>query len=177
MRDIKTATPRTQIYVRLLQRKNGLSVAEMRDAIFAAEAQGKIDERKLTAREGVASFTPHNAYSLNKLATTYGQKMLTFTDEKGTTRYMFRSDKNAETFDPLYAESLRLRASADRSEAKAIAEQEAERAAKKAAREAAKQAQAPAKPAKPAKSRKAPVVPVQAPVSSLDNATVSAAIN
>lgn len=180
MRDIKTATARTQIYIRLLQRKNGLSVAEMRDAIFAAEAQGKIDERKLTAREGVASFTPHNAYSLNKLATTYGQKMLTFTDEKGATRYMFRSDKNAETFDPLFADSLKMRASVDRSEAKALAEQEAERIARKAEREAKKASKADAPPtsAKPvSKPRKprvapAPVVPVQ-----LDNATVSAAIN
>lgn len=180
MRDLKTATPRTQIYVRLLQRKNGLSVAEMRDAIFAAEAQGKIDERKLTAREGIASFTPHNAYSLNKLAITYGQKMLTFVDEKGATRYMFRSEKNAETFDPLYADSLKMRASADRKEAKAEAEAEAERSARKAEREARKASKADAPPtsAKPvSKPRVAPApAPIQAPVQ-LDNATVSAAIN
>lgn len=177
IRDIKTATARTQIYIRLLQRKNGLSVAEMREAVFAAEAQGKIDERKITKREGKASFTPHNKYSLDLLAQTYGQKFVAFTDEKNVTRYMFRSEKNADVFDPLYADSLKLRSADDRREAKALAEAEAERAAKKAVREARKPVQAPEQVVKPATPRKSakPVLPVQAPV--LDNATVSATMN
>jgi hypothetical protein len=132
-KDIKNAPPRTQLYIRLLHRKNGLSVAEMRDAVNEAVLSEKIGERRGN------SFTPHNAHSLGLLATTYGQAFIAFTDANSVTRYMFRSDKNAEVFDAFKKEQQ-----AETSKvARALARETADKAERKAERKAAKQPIAP----------------------------------
>lgn len=92
-KDIKTAAPRTKIYIKLLTSKHGTNVSEMETAVRAAEAKGELERRA----EG---YTRHNSYSLNKLALTYGFTFRTDTNSKGVkeyegaTRYFFDSVKN-----------------------------------------------------------------------------------
>ena len=68
-RNIKTAPLRTRQYVRALtSRRNGISAADLRDAVGA--------------------FTKHNSWSLTRLAAIYGYALVT-NDDQDLLRYRF----------------------------------------------------------------------------------------
>ncbi len=152
VRDISSANERTKLYFRLLTRKTGVSVAEMRKEVLS----------RIDARRGEA-YTPHNSYSLQLLADTYGQKFCSIQEENGEMRYYFRSAKNAETFDEYYPEFKRKCDKLIRNKRIAEAQAEAEAKAKAEARKAKAEAKAQALKAS-SKARKAEIVAPQAEI-------------
>jgi hypothetical protein len=110
VKDIKKAAPRTQLYARLFQRAHGATAQEMKEAVHEAFPE--------VAHLG---FTPHNSYSLQLLANTYGFTFVSIDYTDGSRRYFFRSSKNADKVDAALSEQTKAIEASKRAPRKAKA--------------------------------------------------------
>ncbi len=81
MRNLKSASPRTQLYMRLLTRKSGATAQELEQAVIAAKFV------KMDKKAGRVPYTRHNSYSLGLLTERFGFDCYFERDAHGTMRY------------------------------------------------------------------------------------------